>query len=95
MTTEDIIIHLFCLVDTQLGKVQKDKLAKLYPSEVVTIGILYALKSGTFSAFCRWLKRNYEALFGGLPDRRTSARTRSRSAPRTAVLRRALRGRSD
>ena len=51
MTTEAIIIHVFCLVDRQLGKMQKDKPAKLYPSKGVRIGILHALKGGTFSAF--------------------------------------------
>lgn len=69
MTTEDIIIHIFYHVDNKLGQVWKDPCAKLYPSEVVTIGIVYALKGGTFRAFYRWLARDYAALFGGLPDR--------------------------
>src|SRR5216117_3974401 len=47
----------------------KHKLSKLYPSEVVTIGILFALKGGRFRAFYRWLKRDYDALFAGLPER--------------------------
>lgn len=74
MTTEDIIIHIFCTVDDELGKVEKVPQADLYPSEVVTIGILFALKGGRFRAFCRWLKRDYDALFGGLPDRTTLQR---------------------
>src|SRR5437763_7931674 len=49
--------------------VKKHPLSKLYPSEVVTIGILFALKGGHFRAFFRWLKRDYDALFGGLPER--------------------------
>ena len=49
MTTEDIIIHIFCSVDDQMGKVEKVPQADLYPSEVVTIGILFALKGGTLS----------------------------------------------
>jgi hypothetical protein len=69
MTTEDIIIHIFCLVDDALKGIGKDPCAKLYPSEVVTIGVLFALKGGRFRAFYRWLKRDYNALFGGLPDR--------------------------
>lgn len=71
MTTEDIIIHIFCCVDDQMRDVPKVGQASLYPSEVVTIGILFALKGGHFRAFCRWLKRDYAALFGGLPDRTT------------------------
>jgi len=74
MTTEDIIIHIFCAVDDQMPDVMKVPQAELYPSEVVTIGILFALKGGHFRAFCRWLKRDYEALFGGLPDRTTLQR---------------------
>jgi hypothetical protein len=74
MTTEDIIIHIFCAVDDQMRVVEKVPQAELYPSEVVTIGILFALKGGHFRAFCRWLKRDYDALFGGLPDRTTLQR---------------------
>ncbi len=69
MTTEEIIVHIFCKVDDALGAVHKEVLAKLYPSEVVTIGILFALKGGHFRAFERWLRRDYDALFGGLPER--------------------------
>lgn len=74
MTTEDIIIHIFCCVDDQMREVKKVAQASLYPSEVVTIGILFALKGGHFRAFCRWLRRDYAALFGGLPDRTTLQR---------------------
>jgi hypothetical protein len=69
MTTEDIIVHVFCLVDDRMPAMGKHSQASLYPSEIVTIGILFALKGGFFSAFYRWLKRDYEALFAGLPDR--------------------------
>ena len=72
MTTEDIIYHIFCEVDDQMkghSEVVKHPQAKLYPSEVVTIGVLFALKGGHFRAFYRWLKRDYDALFAGLPER--------------------------
>jgi len=69
MTTVDIIIHLFCFVDDQMPDVKKHPQAKLYPSELVTIGVLFALKGGHFRAFYRWLKRDYDALFAGLPER--------------------------
>src|SRR5690242_10914225 len=74
MTTEDIIIQIFCAVDDQIGAVAKVPQAVLYPSEVVTIGILFALKGGHFRAFCRWLKPDYAGLFGELPDRTTLGR---------------------
>ncbi len=69
MTTEDIIIHIFCKVDDKMPEIAKHPQAKLYPSGLVTIGILFALKGGYFRAFYRWLKRDYDGLFNGLPDR--------------------------
>lgn len=69
MTTEDFIISLFCLVDDKMGKLPKRSDAKLYPSELVTIGLLFALKGGCFRAFYRWLKRDFEPLFVQLPER--------------------------
>ena len=69
MTTEDIIILIFCYVDDRMLDVKKHGNAKLYPSELVTIGILFALKGGRFRAFYRWLKRDYDGLFAGIPDR--------------------------
>jgi hypothetical protein len=72
MTTEDIIIHIFCHVDDRMkgeAEIVKHVQAKLYPSELVTIGLLMALKGVSFRAFYRWLKRDYDRLFGGLPDR--------------------------
>jgi hypothetical protein len=71
MTTEDIILHIFCLVDDRLLDLPMHSQAKLYPSELVTIGILFALKGGFFRAFYRWLKRDYGDWFGNgtLPER--------------------------
>ncbi len=34
MTTEDIIIHIFCLVDEQLPPLAKHPQAKLYPTVI-------------------------------------------------------------
>lgn len=69
MTTEDIIISIFWYVDEQMKGIAKHPQAKLWPSELVTIGLLAALKGGRFRAFCRWLNRDYTGLFGELPDR--------------------------
>jgi hypothetical protein len=69
VTTEDIILNLFCWVDDQMQATPKHAQAKLYPSELVTIGLLFALKGGYFRAFYRWLKRDFEPLFGSLPER--------------------------
>lgn len=69
MTSEDFIIALFCVVDDRMRGVRKHPQATLWPSELVTIGLLFALKGGYFRAFDRWLKRDYTALFGALPHR--------------------------
>jgi hypothetical protein len=69
MTTEDFIIDLFCRVDDQMSDAQKHSQASLYPSEVVTIAILFALKGVGNRAFYRWLKRDYRQLFPQLPVR--------------------------
>lgn len=68
MTTIDFITELFCRVDDKVGD-NKHSQAKLYPSEVVTLALLYALKGTGQRAFWRWLTRDYRPLFHQLPDR--------------------------
>src|SRR5438876_7804626 len=74
MTTEDIIIPIFDRVDNGGGQIAKDPCAKLYASAVVTIGILLDLKGGHFRGFYRWLKRDFDKVFGGLADRNNLVR---------------------
>ena len=69
MTTQDIITLIFIQVDDTLPDIKKHSQAKLYPSEVVTLSILKALKGVSFRAFYRWLERDYKDLFPGLPER--------------------------
>ena len=82
MTTEDFITQLFCRVDDKLttsDQNHKHSQAKLYPSEVVTLALLYVLKGCARSnrrlrltgqrAFWRWLIRDYRKLFPKLPHR--------------------------
>lgn len=44
MTTEDFISELFYRVDETMKGVPKHPLASLWPSEIVTLGVLFALK---------------------------------------------------
>jgi hypothetical protein len=69
MTTQDFIIELFCRIDDAMRDVAKHSQANLYPSEIVTLGILFALKGVGNRAFYRWLERDWKALFPRLPDR--------------------------
>ena len=69
MTTVDFITALFYEVDEQLRAIPKHPEAHLWPSEVVTLGLLHALKGGGNRAFYRWLTRDYRVLFPRLPER--------------------------
>ena len=68
MTTVDFMTELLCRVAEQIVE-PKHSQAKLYPSEVVTLAVLYALKGCGQRAFRRWLTRDYRPLFPHRPDR--------------------------
>jgi hypothetical protein len=69
MMTVEFITALFYEVDEQLRTIPKHPEAHLWPSEVVTLGLLHALKGGGNRAFYRWLTRDYRPLFPRLPER--------------------------
>src|SRR5919199_6785430 len=69
MTTVDFIRGLLCRVDTLIQGVPKHPQANLYPSEVVTVALLFALKGVGDRAFYRWLVRDYRPLFPRVPER--------------------------
>ena len=69
MTTEHFIIELFCRVDDQIPHAKKHSQASLFPSEVITLALLFTLKGVGNRAFYRWLKSNYTHLFPQLPER--------------------------
>jgi hypothetical protein len=68
-TTIEFITALFCQVDDQLAGFPKHPAAHLWPSEVVTLGLLHARKGGGTRPFSRWLTRDYRTLFPRLPER--------------------------
>jgi len=69
MTTWALIIALFYHVDEQLHDLPKHPEAHLWPSEVVTLGLLHALKGVGNRPFYRWLTRDSRPLFPRLPER--------------------------
>ena len=69
MSTEDFIIGLFIRVDSMMVHVPKHPDAHLYPSELVTVGLLFALKGAGPRPFYRWLNNNYRHWFPALPER--------------------------
>jgi hypothetical protein len=69
VTTEDFIIALFMRIDDEMKGIHKHSQANLYPSEIVTLGILFSLKGVGNRAFYRWLKRDWVLWFPKLPER--------------------------
>ncbi len=73
MTTAQFTLELFCHVDdamkVALPEQKKHAQALLYPSEVVTLGMLFALKGVGNRAFYRWLQANFADFFPHLPER--------------------------
>lgn len=69
MSTTDFITELFCRVDDQMHDVKQHSQAKLHPSEIATLAMLYTWRGGSELAFYRWLKRDCVGLFPNLPSR--------------------------
>ena len=69
MMTVEFITALFYEVDEQIGAIPKHPEAHLWPSEVVTLGLLHALKGGGNRPVSRWLTRDSRAVFPRLPER--------------------------
>lgn len=69
VTLQDFTVALFCRVDDALSLERKHPLAALHPSEVVTLGMLHALRAGGGRAFYRWVEREMKTLFPRLPER--------------------------
>jgi hypothetical protein len=69
MTTIDFITELFCQIDDAMRGVPKHPQASLYPSELVTVGMLFAIKGVGERAFYRWLTRDYRDMFPHLSER--------------------------
>jgi hypothetical protein len=85
-TTIEFITALFCQVDDQLAGLPKHPEAHLWPSEVVILGLLHALKGGGNRPICAYLPlfprtpRLLHAAFGRLSGR---AQARCSSQVRT------------
>ena len=83
MTTEQFIIALFCEVDDRMSDVHHHPQSSFYPSEVVTLALLFVLKGGPHRAFYRWVQRDLRPLFPNLPERTRLLRLFKRHAPTT------------
>jgi hypothetical protein len=81
MTAVDFTIAVFCRVDDELQDVKKHCLAELYPSEVVTLGMLHTLRGEDTCAFYHWVQKELAPLFPRLPDRTRLCRLLVQFAP--------------
>src|SRR4029453_7464037 len=67
-TTVEFITALFCQVADQISGIPKHPQASLWPSEVVTLGLLHALKGVGNRPFYRGLPRDYRPFFPRPPE---------------------------
>jgi hypothetical protein len=68
MSAEEILLQIFEIVDQEMLDVNKRSDANLYPSEIVTIGLMFALKGGKYRPFYRWLEANLGKWFPKLSE---------------------------
>lgn len=66
---QTFVIELFCRVDEAMPEQVKHSQASLWPSELVTLGMLFVLKGRSERAFYRWADRELRPLFPKLPER--------------------------
>ena len=69
MYITDFITELYCKIDDALPQQTPHPQARLSVSELVTIGVLDAIKHVKQRPFYRWLKDNYGYLFPKMPER--------------------------
>src|SRR5512135_1372037 len=69
MIPSDFIIDVFCRVDDRLRDVPTHPQAQVWPSEVVTLALVFARKGVGPRPFYRWLVRDYADLCPHLPER--------------------------
>lgn len=69
MTTEDLISELFSRIDEAMKDIPNHPQASLWPSAIVTLGVLFARKGVGNRAVYRWGSRDWRGLFPALPER--------------------------
>ena len=76
MNITDFITELFCRIDDALPDAPRHSRAIRSISELVTIGVLQAMKPVSQRAFYPWLRDNYGHRFPQLPERTRLGRRR-------------------
>ncbi|MGQ9895813.1 MAG: transposase [Roseiflexus sp.] len=81
MSTEAMIIRRFCMGDDRLGAVKKRSDAHVHASEMVTSGLLCAVRGGHYRPVYRWLAANSAYRFPRLPELSRLLRLVQRCSP--------------
>ena len=68
MSAEEILLSLFWIVDGKMANVKKRSDARLYASEIVTIGLMFALKGCRYRPFYRLITANLGHWFPRMPE---------------------------
>lgn len=68
MTMIGFITELFCRIDDRMRRLSKHPQAVPWPSEIVTLGLLHALKCVSNRAFYRCPPRDYQPPFPRPPE---------------------------
>jgi len=69
LTRDEFITALFCRIDDALAGTPKDPRSKLWPGELVTLGVLFVLRGQSQRRFHLWAWSNLRPLFPHLPER--------------------------
>jgi hypothetical protein len=86
MSVEDLIIGLYIRGDDVMAETPKHPQAELYPSELVTSGLRFALKGESTRRFYIWLNQNHRKWFPRLPERTRLCRLLATPADWTACF---------
>jgi hypothetical protein len=63
VTTEEFTIELFFRIDKELSDVEKHSQARLYPSEVIILAFLFALKGVAIAPFTAGWRATFTICF--------------------------------
>jgi hypothetical protein len=68
LSTEEMLLRVFWMVDEKVAQGKQCPDAQLYPSTMVTLGLLFARKGGKYRPCDRWRGANLGDRFPKLPE---------------------------
>jgi hypothetical protein len=86
VTQDDYTLTLFVRIDDALTTQTLDPRSKLWPSEILTLLLLQAIKGYSMKRFCSWVKQNLSHFFPHIPERSRLSRLFSQWASSLSAL---------